>query len=297
MRPDPITADDAATAFDPLRPKLIRVAYRMLGSVADAEDVVQEAFIRWHGADRSAVQEPEAFLRRVVTRICLDMLKAARRWRETYVGPWLPEPVVELEGAVQADDLDDITLPLMLALERLSPLERAAFLLHDVFGESFDEVAATIGRDPAACRQLASRARTHVRSTRPRFDMPKERGMEIASAFFAASRGGDMGALQSLLAADVALHADGGGKRPAALRSIFGIEEVMMVQARIAAVLAENPSRLINYGLINGLPGFVTLEPDGLLQTTAFLIEDDKIAAIYVVRNPDKLRRLDGGMH
>jgi RNA polymerase sigma-70 factor (ECF subfamily) len=297
MNPDPFAADDAATVFDPLRPKLVRVAYRMLGSLADAEDVVQEAYLRWHGTDRGAVQEPEAYLRRVVARLCLDMLKAARRWRETYVGPWLPEPMVEPAGGVQADDLDDITLPLMLALERLSPLERAAFLLHDVFGESFDEVAGTIGRDPAACRQLASRARAHVRSARPRFDMPKERGMEIASAFFVASRDGDMGALQSLLAADVALHADGGGKRPAALRAIVGVEDVMKVQARLATLFAENPSRLINYGLINGLPGFVTLEADGLPQTTAFLIEDDRITAIYVMRNPDKLRRLGESLH
>ena len=129
--------EDAAASFDPLRPKLMRVAYRMLGSVADAEDMVQEAFIRWMGADRAAVREPEAFLRRTVTRLCLDQLKSARSRRETYVGPWLPDPIVE------GDETEDVTLPLMLALERLSPLERAAFLLHDVFGLEFEEVAAT----------------------------------------------------------------------------------------------------------------------------------------------------------
>ncbi len=160
----------------------------MLGSVADAEDVVQEAFLRWFDADRAAVREPEAYLRRVVTRLCLDQLKSARHRRETYIGPWLPEPVVE----TAQDEIDDVTLPLMLALERLSPLERAAFLLHDVFGVGFDEIAATIDRDPAACRQLASRARSHVRAARPRFDLPKERGLQIAAAFFAASRHGDM---------------------------------------------------------------------------------------------------------
>jgi len=144
--------EDAAASFDPLRPKLMRVAYRMLGSVADAEDMVQEAFIRWMRADRSEAREPEAFLRRTVTRLCLDQLKSARHQRETYVGPWLPEPVVE------EYEEEDVTLPLMLALERLSPLERAAFLLHDVFGLEFEEVAATIQRDPAACRQLAARA-------------------------------------------------------------------------------------------------------------------------------------------
>jgi len=176
-------SSDTAASFDPLRPTLVRIAYRMLGSVADAEDVVQDAFLRWLATDRASVRVPEAFLRRVVTRLCLDQLKSARHSRETYIGPWLPEPIVADE-----EEVDDVTLPLMLALERLSPLERAAFLLHDVFGVSFDEIAETVDRDPAACRQLASRARTHVRAARPRFDMPRERGMEIAEAFFAASR-------------------------------------------------------------------------------------------------------------
>ena len=144
------SSQDAAVAFDALRPRLVRVAYRMLGSVADAEDVLQDAFLRWLDVDRNAVREPEAFLRRVVTRLCLDRLKSVRHRRETYVGPWLPEPVVE-SGE---DEPDDVTLPLLMALERLSPLERAAFLLHDVFGFDFEEVAATIGREPAACRQL-----------------------------------------------------------------------------------------------------------------------------------------------
>src|SRR6516225_6905659 len=155
-----MSAEDAAESFDPLRPRLIRVAYRMLGSVADAEDVVQEAFVRWLKADRAQVREPEAFLRRTVTRLCLDQLKSARRRRETYIGPWLPDPIVTEEAE------EDVTLPLMLALERLSPLERAAFLLHDVFGLAFEEIAATIQRDSATCRQLASRARTHVRDAR-----------------------------------------------------------------------------------------------------------------------------------
>ena len=209
---------DAAESFDPLRPRLTRVAYRMLGSVADAEDVVQEAFIRWMGADRDVVIEPEAFLRRTVTRLCLDQLKSARRKRETYVGPWLPEPVLEEE----ADE--DVTLPLMLALERLSPLERAAFLLHDVFGIGFEEISATLQREPAACRQLAARARGHVREARPRFKVEKDRGLEIAEAFFAASRSGDMAALGAMLAADVTVHADGGGKRPAAMEPIVGLD-------------------------------------------------------------------------
>jgi RNA polymerase sigma-70 factor (ECF subfamily) len=278
--------EDAAASFDPLRPKLMRVAYRMLGSVADAEDMVQEAFIRWMGADRAAVREPEAFLRRTVTRLCLDQLKSARSRRETYVGPWLPDPIVE------GDETEDVTLPLMLALERLSPLERAAFLLHDVFGLEFEEVAATIGRDPAACRQLAARARVHVREARPRFQVEKQRGLELAEAFFAASRSGDMTALGALLAADVSVHTDGGGKRPAAMRIIAGYEAAMRFHGMLAVHLKRKASTLVRTAFINGLPGFVTLEADGELQTTALDIDDGKIAAIYVVRNPDKLRHL-----
>jgi RNA polymerase sigma-70 factor (ECF subfamily) len=278
---------DAAASFDPLRPRLTRVAYRMLGSVADAEDVVQEAFIRWMGADRTAVREPEAFLRRTVTRLCLDQLKSARHSRETYIGPWLPEPVVEEE---EADE--DVTLPLMLALERLSPLERAAFLLHDVFGVGFDEISGTIGRDPAACRQLAARARAHVREARPRFQVEKRHGLEIADAFFAASRSGDMSGLGALLAADVSIHSDGGGKRPAAPEVILGLDHVMKLHKALGVLYRKYRSTLVRTAMINGLPGFVTREADGELQTTALQIEDGKVAAIYVMRNPDKLRHL-----
>lgn len=283
---------DAAVTFDPLRPRLIRVAYRMLGSMADAEDVVQDAFLRWLGTDRAAVKEPEAFLRRVVTRLSLDQLKSARVRRETYVGEWLPEPVVE------ADPVEDVTLPLLIALERLSPLERAAFLLHDVFGLDFEEVAQSIERDPAAARQLAARARTHVRSDRPRYTLDKARGLELAAAFFTASRGGDMGHLQTLLAEDVSVHSDGGGKRPAAYLPIFGIENVMKLQRSLVRIFGEGQSKLVSYGYINGLPGFVTREADGILQTTALLVVDGHIHAIYVMRNPDKLGHLgEGGIH
>ena len=278
--------EGAAESFNPLRPKLMRVAYRMLGSVADAEDVVQEAFIRWMGTDRDEVRVPEAFLRSTVTRLCLDQLKSARRQRETYVGPWLPDPVVE------EDEQDDVTLPLMLALERLSPLERAAFLLHDVFGLGFEEVAATIQRDEAACRQLAARARAHVREARPRFQVEKQRGLALAEAFFNASRSGDMTALGAMLAADVSVHADGGGKRTAAMEPIVGFAAVMAFHEFLAAQFAKNGSKLVRTALVNGLPGFITLEADGELQTTALDIEDGKVVAIYVVRNPDKLRHL-----
>lgn len=279
-------AKETTLDFAALRPRLMRVAYRMLGSVLDAEDIVQEAFIRWMKADRSDVREPEAFLRRTVTCLCLDQLKSARRQRESYVGTWLPEPWIEEE--IQ----DDVTLPLMLVLERLSPLERAAFLLHDVFGVAFEEVARAIERDPAACRQLAARARAHVREARPRFKVEKQRGIEIAKAFFAASRNGDMKALGEMLMADVSIHADGGGKRAAALEAILGFEAVMKAQSYLATLFREHPSKLVRIGFINGLPGFVTLEADGEFQTTALDIEDGKVAAIYVVRNPDKLRHL-----
>jgi RNA polymerase sigma-70 factor (ECF subfamily) len=276
----------AAESFDPLRPTLQRVAYRMLGSVADAEDVMQDAFLRWLDTDRDAVKEPEAFLRRVVTRLCLDQLKSARARRETYVGEWLPEPVFEEEP------VEEVTLPLLVALDRLSPLERAAFLLHDVFGLEFDEVARSIDRDPAACRQLAARARDHIRADRPRFPMEKGRGLEIAAAFFAASRRGDLDGLQAMLAQDIAVYSDGGGKRPAGIKPIRGIGNVMKLQDRLAWFYARGQSEIVGYGFVNGLPGFVTREADGILQTTALLIEEGAIRAIYVMRNPDKLGHL-----
>ncbi|ESY68938.1 RNA polymerase sigma factor SigJ [Mesorhizobium sp. LNHC232B00] len=277
---------DAAATFKLLHPKLIRVAYRMLGSVHDAQDIVQEAFVRWMTSDRREVREPEAFMRRTVIRLCLDVLKSARHRRETYLGPWLPDPIVDER------EEDDVTLPLMLALERLTPLERAAFLLHDVFGLGFDEIALTIERDAAACRQLAARARAHVRGATPRFQIEKQRGLDIAQAFYAASRSGDLTALGEMLAADVSVHADGGGKRPAAIAPVVGFEAVMRLQAQLASMFGPDESRLIRLAFISGLPGFITQEADGEFSTTALDIEDGKISAIYVIRNPDKLKHL-----
>ena len=189
---------------------------------------------------------------------------------------------------------DEITLGLMLALERLSPLERAAFLLHDVFGMAFEEVARTIGRDPAACRQLASRAREHVRAAKPRFPVPEERARDIARTFLAASRSGDTQALQALLAADVVVYTDGGGKQTAALNPIHGQAKVARFLAALAAKAGHRPPTVLREGLIDGLPGFLTVERGGVLQTTALAIEDGRIAAIYVMRNPDKLRHIGG---
>jgi len=283
-------AEEAAASFAPLRPILQRTAYRMLGSVADAEDVMQEAFVRWLRTDRGAVREPEAFLRRMVTRLCLDQLKSARRRRELYFGPWVPEPVVEAEP-----DIDEaVTLPLLMALERLSPLERAAFLLHDIFDLPFEEVATTLERTPEASRQLAARARAHVRASRPRFPVAKAHGLELAAAFLEASRGGDIAGLRAMLADDVSFYSDGGGKRPAGGRPFAGIDEVLAAFTALARLLRHGGRwELVGYRMINGLPGFVTREADGMLQTTALLIEDDRIAGVYVVRNPEKLRHLE----
>ena len=281
--------DSHGSAFAPLRPKLARVAYNMLGSVADAEDVVQEAFMRWMRVDRETVREPATYLRRVVTRLCLDQLKSARRRHETYVGPWLPEPVIE----DREEDAPDVTLPLLLALERLSPLERAAFLLHDVFGLSFEEVADTIGRKSEACRQLAKRARVNIRADKPRFPPPGRRGLEIAKAFFHATRSGDIERLRSMLAEDVVVLADGGGKTPTTAHPVSGRDEALRLHESLARLFAEQPSRLVRYGLVNGLPGFVTVEQGVTLQTTALEINGaGEVRAIYVVRNPEKLRRL-----
>jgi RNA polymerase sigma factor (sigma-70 family) len=269
-----------------LRPPLIRLAYRMLGSIVDAEDVVQDAFGRWLTSDRDTVREPAAFLRVIVTRLCLNVLASARVSRETYIGPWLPEPIFDPEDA---DPVDDITLPLMIALERLSPLQRAAFLLHDIFGMDFAQVGETIDRDPAACRQLASRARSDLRRERPRFPISKDKSEAVAAAFYSASRTGDMQRLRALLTQDVIAVADGGGKVPASLIPLVGIDAVMARHAEMAILFSREPSRLLRFGRIDGLPGFLTIEAGGVHQTTALNISGDQVAAIYVTRNPEKL--------
>jgi RNA polymerase sigma-70 factor (ECF subfamily) len=280
--------DDAAGTFAPLRPRLIRIAYRMLGSVAEAEDIVQDAYLRWHSTDRTRVEDARAFLSKTVTRLCLDHLKSARVKRETYIGPWLPEPMIETD---EHDQADDITLTLMMALERLSPLERAAFLLHDVFGQNFDDVAQAIDRDATACRQLASRAREHVRAAKPRFPVSEEKGAEIARAFFNATRSGELAPLQSLLAKDVTLYSDGGGKRIAALNPIYGDLNVARFLTGVNRKAGE-----LNLGwrqeTVDGLPGIVVIENGEVQHTMALEIDDGKITAIYIVRNPDKLGHL-----
>ena len=278
---------DPTSLFTSRRPRLTRIAYRMLGSVAEAEDVVQDAWLRWHDTDRSVIIEPEAWLVRTVTRLCLDVLKSSRVKRETYIGPWLPEPFIDPD-----DEGDDITLPLMLAMERLSPLERAAFLLHDVFDLDFTEVGAAIGRESAAARQLASRARSHVQAARPRFPVAREEQDRIAGAFFAATRQGDLAQLKQLLADNVVFYGDGGGKRSAALNPIVGRDKVARLLAALAEKAGWKSAEVLRETRIGGLPGQVSREKDALLQATAVDIDGGRITAIYVTRNPDKLGHL-----
>lgn len=274
----------------------------MLGSMAEAEDAVQEAYLRWHDADREHVAEPRAFLITTTTRICLDVLKSSRVRREEYVGPWLPDPVTDtaaLTPETQTEMAEDLSVALLLALDRLSPLERAAFLLHDVFDHSFTQVADTLGRNEAACRQLASRARTRVREARPAGAIPSParsssadaKHAELVSAFITASRSGDVATLTRLLASDAKLVTDGGGKAAAALNVIEGAERVA---AFLGGVVRKGwaDDLTVRFDTINGLPGLIACNANGLVQTLAFEIEGDVVKAIYVVRNPDKLRHL-----
>jgi len=287
---------DPVIAFEPHRRRLTALAYRMLGSVAEAEDVVQEAYLRWHATDRAAVADPRAFLSKIVSRLCVDHLRSARVRRETYVGPWLPEPVLDaaaLNAETASEYAEDLTVALMLALERLSPLERAAFLLHDVFEMDFPEIAEALGRNQAACRQLATRARQHIRAARPRFPVSEDDGARLAAAFLDASRSGDAAALAQLLTESAVLHTDGGGKRQAALNPIFGRDKIIRFLVAIAGTPEPRPAIEFRPVQVNGLPGFVLTWPDGTAQTLALEIEQGAIATIYVVLNPDKLRHIE----
>jgi len=285
MRHDPRTAE-----FEAERPRLVRLAYRMLGSLSEAEDVAQDAWLRWERVE-GGVDSPAAYLTKVVTRLCLDRLKSARARREAYVGPWLPEPLV---GTSEAEEFfaDDVTVTLMLAMERLSPLERAAFLLHDVFDVNLSDIAATLGREPGAVRQLASRARRHLQNARPRFTVEAGEADRLARAFFAAARDGDANALSSLLAQEVAIHTDGGGKVNALRNIVRGIERAIRLFVSVRRKAAGGPApELISTAIIDGLPGYVSIDR-GVLQTTALDIREGRVSAIYIVRNPEKLRHL-----
>jgi RNA polymerase sigma-70 factor (ECF subfamily) len=258
----------------------------MTGSLTDAEDVVQDAWLRWVEVEGD-IDSPPAYLTRIVTRLCLDRRRSARTRRETYVGPWLPDPLV---GSMEPDETvaDGLTVTLMLALERLSPLERAAFLLHDVFDVPLSEVAVTLDREPVAVRQLASRACKHVQAARPRFNIEPADAERITRGFFVAARDGDVAALSALLARNVEIHTDGGGKVLAFRNVIHGIERALRLfagQRRKGSVLPT----LLHVVTIDGLPGYVSLDRGGVLQTTALDIRGDGIAAVYIVKNPDKL--------
>jgi RNA polymerase sigma-70 factor (ECF subfamily) len=274
-------------AFEPHRRYLVGVAYRMLGSVAEAEDAVQDAFIRWQTVEHADVSDARAYLRRVVTRLCLDRLKSARAQREQYVGTWLPEPLVEDVAAATAEN---VSVALLMTLERLSPLERAAFLLHDVFDMDYSEVAGALERTEASCRQLATRARAHVRESRPRFEADRDDENRLTMAFSAAVMSGDVDALAKVLAQDAVLYSDGGGKRTAALNPIYGRDKILrffLATARKGHLPSD--ARFVR---INGHPGFVFHRDDGV-ETLALEIEDGAIVALYAVRNPDKLRHLE----
>ena len=281
------TPDDPPE-FERHRPFLAGLAYRMLGSVAEAEDVVQDAFLRWHDVDHRAVAEPRAYLARVVSRLCLDRMKSASRRREQYVGTWLPEPIVAEPTERFADDL---SVALLLALERLSPLERAAFLLHDVFDMDYAVVADSIGRSEAACRQLAARAREHVRNEKPRYERNDDDARKLADAFLAAAVTGDVDGLARMLADDVVLYSDGGGKRLAALKPIFGKDKVLRFYAGVLRKGGGFADHRIEPRALNGLPGFVFHSKEGA-ETVALDVADNRIVTIYAVRNPDKVRHL-----
>jgi RNA polymerase sigma-70 factor (ECF subfamily) len=288
----PVNQAARLSDFQRERKRLIRLAYRMLSSFSEAEDVVQDAWFRWEQVD-GRIDSPAAYLTRVVTRLCLDRLKSARARRELYIGPWLPDPMME-SGNPEETIADDITVTLMLAMERLSPLERAAFLLHDVFDTPLNDVAVTLNRKPAAVRQLASRARKHVQAARPRFNVEAAEARRITQAFFDASRDGDTAALASLLAQDVEIHSDGGGKVLAFRNIIRGLDRALRLFAGLRRKNAPTP-RLLHTAEIDGLPGYVSIDR-GVVQTTALDIRDGKITAIYIVRNPEKLQHLTRDM-
>lgn len=278
--------------FEAQRSRLTRLAYRMLGSVAEAEDAVQDAWPRWAGANHATIDEPAAWLVRVVTRLCLDRLRAARARRETYVGPWLPEPLIEELAENPLERVEDVSVAFLLALQRLSPLERAVFLLHDVFDADYAALAKTLGREEAACRQLLSRARAHLKEARPRFSVPQDEAARLAAAFMDAAARNDTTALAELLAEDCVLISDGGGKRKAALRPLVGRDDVLALIRGLAWRQGWPPPGHIRPARINGYPGVVLEDPEGV-QTIAFEPDGEgHVAAIYIVRNPDKLRRV-----
>jgi RNA polymerase sigma-70 factor (ECF subfamily) len=294
--------------FEPHRRRLTGLAYRMLGSLSEAEDIVQDAYLRWHAAERDRVDNPRAYLSRTVARLCLDQLKSARARRETYVGPWLPEPIVD-ETALAPDTAselaDDLSVALMMTLERLSPLERAAFLLHDGFEMEFADIAKVLERSESACRQLAARGRAHVHEARPRFRVPEEEAVRLTDAFHRALVTGDAAQFAAVLAADAVLYSDGGGKRAAALKPILGRDMIVRFFEGLVRQGSLPPPGPVHRFRLGGLPGIVVVDPSGAIDTIMTVdIRDGQVATIYAVRNPDKLAHVSlsafrsvGGVH
>ena len=279
-----------AAAFEAQRPRLTRLAYRMLGSLADAEDAVQDAWLRWTRVDPVDVEDAAAWLTRATTRLCLDRLRAARAAREAYKGPWLPEPLIE-DPVDPVERAEDISVAFLLALERLSPLERAVLILHDVLDEDYRAIAETLGREEAVCRQLLSRARAHIRQARPRFGVTQDEVKRLADAFMQAMSRNDTAALSDLLAEDAVLVTDGGGKRAAALRPLVGRADILRLLERLIWRGAWKTPTKVRIARINGQLGAVLADAEGLTTFVAEVDGEGRLAAIYVQRNPEKLGR------
>ncbi|MFG2330314.1 RNA polymerase sigma-70 factor [Streptomyces sp. NPDC048604] len=279
---------------------LFSVAYRLLGSAADAEDAVQDAWLKWSAADRSQVADPKAYLTRIVSNLALERLRSTRHQRETYVGPWLPEPILTGGDASETvTEAESVSTAMLVVLETLSPLERAVFVLKEVFAFSYPEIAETVERSEAAVRQAGHRAREHVRARRPRFAADRVRQREVTERFFAAATGGDVNALMELLSPDVTLWTDGGGKVRQALRPVVGATTVAAWFAAVGTVTyqgvapADMRAELVE---LNGGPGLVFSGPDRVIATVTFDFDaDGRITALHNVANPDKLRAVAGG--
>jgi RNA polymerase sigma-70 factor (ECF subfamily) len=290
-------SQSTAALYAELRPLLFSIAYRMLGAVTEAEEVVQDSFVRFQHAlqDGTVIQNPKAYLTTTATRLSLDTLTSARRNRESYLGEWLPEPLLasdELGPAGEAELSDSLSMAFLIVLESLNPIERAVFLLRDVFGYPYEEVAEFVDRSPENCRQILVRARAKVQQDRPRFDASPERRAALAESFFAACRRGDLAALKELLAADVAWHGDGGGKAPATARTIYGADRVLRLLVSLFGQGA-TLGMVSEPALVNGQPGAVNRTADGqIVSVFALEIADGQVQAVHSVVNPDKLGHL-----
>jgi RNA polymerase sigma-70 factor (ECF subfamily) len=284
-----------AAHFEPQRRRLIGLAYRMLGSLADAQDTVQDAFLRFQAVELSHVGDPPSYLGKTVARLCLDRLKSARATREQYVGTWLPEPLLEDSAPLPEATMalaDDLSFALMLTLERLSPPERTAFLLHDVFGMDFDAIGSVLERAPSSCRKLAQRARTQVQEDRPRFAADPEQETRLSEAFLVASSSGDVEALARLLAHDAVMYSDGGGKRKAALNPIYGSDRIARFFAGVLRKANHQVPQAVTLRRVNQQAGCLLQYENGDLVVAAIETRDGLVTRIYVVSNPDKLQHL-----